>query len=512
LDDSAPLLTRVYANAAALPSPGPVRPGQLETNVQLIDLGNGAFCLNHALRQQQFFGGQILAQTHDRLTRGEEPTDPALTAALREHGLITSESGSAEAFHRNLMLQEDGKETANPSFTLLRVLLTDVCNLSCSYCKVIPNVLAPQAEPTAENRLEEVIQFFFENSVRDRPKIIHISGGEPTLFFHQVERIVELKQRYERPGENCWLVLGTNATLIREPQAAYLAEHDIKCIVSMDGPEEVHDELRRNHGGRGSWRMVDRGLRLLKKHGAEVSLSMVLGTHNLERSEEIISWFLEEYAPTGLGVNFMKPPTPDQKDFASLIDPDAYAHKLYGIHKTFRDRGLFLELVYRKLHPFVSRQYRFHDCGAAGGTNLNVDAKGSVGPCKSFLLMDKLALKTLDAASYRDIVISKWRKRSPVYYEACEGCSARAMCGNGCAYDAMVHSGDEMAIDVRSCQYTRQFNRLFIDDLFDQIRPGTGIDPAWWHVPTQAERQLLLGAVEARPRTLSYSIGHQTQD
>ncbi|RAG83800.1 hypothetical protein DN069_20390 [Streptacidiphilus pinicola] len=507
------VLTAVHANAEALPAVAPREDGpQLESNTQLIDLGDGAWCLNHALRQQQVFGGRLLRDAVEDLRAGRTPSASDLMARLVAEGFVVDAGGEPEAFHRRLMAQEDSKEETEPSFTLLRILLTDVCNLSCQYCKVIPNVLAPQAEPTDADRLTETIAFFFAHSDPARPKIIHITGGEPTLFFHQVQHVVTTAERLARPGENFWFVIGTNAVLIRGRHAAFLAEHDVKCIVSMDGPAEIHDQLRRNHGGHGSWRMVDAGVRQLQRAGAEVSLSMVLGQHNLDRAEEIIAWFLDTYQPTGLGVNFMKPPTPEQQDYAQLIDPDRYADRMYAIHQAFRDRGLFLELVHRKLQPFVERRYRFHDCGAAGGTNLNVDAKGNVGPCKSFLVMDKLALRTLDIDAYRDTVVTRWRKRSPIYYQHCEGCAARGMCGNGCAYDALVHSGDEMAIDVRSCHYTQRFNQLFVRDLFDQVRPPGPVPANWWHVPTAEERHLLLGAVAARPRTLSYSIGHQTLD
>ncbi|WP_079102343.1 radical SAM/SPASM domain-containing protein [Streptomyces sp. TP-A0356] len=505
--------TRVYGSAEALPRTATTDDmPTLETNTQLLELGDGGWCLNHSLRQEQIYGGAVLKDAYEALRSGRNPVDESITRTLIEKGFAVAPGQAPEAFHRQLMLTEDAKRDVTPSFTLLRILLTDVCNLSCDYCKVIPNVLAPQAEPTASDRLAEVIDFFFAHSQVDRPKIIHITGGEPTLFFHQIQHIVATAERAARPGENFWFVIGTNATLIRDPHAAFLAEHDVKCIVSMDGPEEIHDELRKNHGGRGSWRMVDAGIRRLKAAGAEVSLSMVLGQHNLERADSIIEWFMDQYQPTGLGVNFMKPPTPDQKDYDQLIDPDGYADRMYAIHKTFRDRGLFLELVYRKLQPFVEQRYRFHDCGAAGGTNLNVDAKGNVGPCKSFLVMDRLAMRNLDIEEYQTAVVSEWRKRSPIYYTHCDGCSARGMCGNGCAYDAMIHSGDEMAIDTRSCQYTQRFNQLFIEDLFEQVRPNGNIDPQWWHVPSKEERGRLLGAVSARPRTLSYSIGHQTLD
>ena len=138
--------------------------------------------------------------------------------------------------------------------------------------------------------------------------------------------------------------------------------------------------------------------------------------------------------------------------------------------------------------------------------------EGNVGPCKSFLVMGRLSLKKLNADNYRSSVVSKWRKRSPIYFEGCNGCPARGMCGNGCAYDAFVYTGDDMAIDSRHCEYTRWFHLQFIVDLFNQIRPAGKIEPYWWHIPSEKEREMLLGKVRAKPNSLSYSIGHQTSE
>lgn len=507
--------TRVYSNHSDLPKPRIISGQyQLETEVQLIEMKPGFYCLNHALRLEQLYGGSILSEAYNHLRSGDfHKIDNRLLQTLDSKGFIVPPGKAPDREHKRLMAIEDEKEVSDPSFTLLRILLTDICNLSCSYCKVIPNINNPMKTPTAMNRLAEVIQFFFTYSDREKPKIIHITGGEPTLFFDSVRSIIEMKEKYERQNENVWFVIGTNATRIDEEKAKYLAEKDVKCIVSMDGPKDIHDLLRTNWSGRGSWDDVDRGIRLLKDAGAEVSISMVIGRHTINDAHSIIDWFLEEYQPTGLGVNFMKPPTPGQKGYQYLIDPDLYADTMYAIHKSFRDRGLFLELVYRKLQPFVDQRYRYHDCGAAGGSNLNVDAKGNIGPCKSFLVMDKLALRDISAKAYQDTIVSKWRKRSPIYYEECNSCPARGMCGNGCAYDASIHTGDEMAIDVRSCEYTKRFNHLFLEDLFEQVLPNeNGIGPTWWYSPTQEERQKLLGDVRARPKTLAYSIGHQTSE
>ncbi len=484
--------------------------GEFENDVQLIELDGGYFCLNHALRQQQIYGDARLRDEASRVLQGLPPLNEELRQVMEAQGFLASTGADKNAYRAELAERESQRVESDVDFSLLRILLTDFCNLKCDYCKVVQNVATPQKAPTGLDRLTEVIEYFFSSSTAEKPKIIHCTGGEPTLHWPEIVHLLSEKRRLSRPGENCWVVIGTNATLITPARAKLLAENNAKCIVSMDGTEEVHDLLRPNHANRGSWKQVDRGIRMLKDAGVEVSISAVFGKHNLPMADEIIEFFMDSYAPTGMGVNFMKPPTPEQRDYAYLIEGEDYAETLYRIHQTWRDRGLFLELVHRKLDPFVSREYRFHDCGAAGGANINLDAKGKVGPCKSFLVMDKLVIEDLDGSDYSDNVLSKWRMRSPIYYDHCDGCAARGMCGNGCAYDAFVNHGDEMAIDERSCEYTKRFNDLMLRDLFDLAGGAERADSEGWFGIRDEERRIVMGAVAAVPNSLSYSIGHHS--
>lgn len=506
------VLTQLAANSDELPQ-HIASEFSFEGDVNLTELSSDQFCLSHSTRLEHIFGPKKLALAFEDIQRGRFSTiEPSIQALLLDKGFVVTPGTDIHRHRRDLMKEEESRTAIEPSFTLLRILLTDICNLNCNYCKVIPNIDAPQKPPVSFERLEETIRFYFTYSKADRPKIIHISGGEPTIYFDRVREIVELTERLKRENENVWLVLGTNATLIDDERAAYLAKHDVKCIVSMDGPQEIHDTLRKNWAGKGSWELVDRGIRKLKAAGAEVSISMVIGGHTVDSVGNIIEWFMDQYQPTGMGVNFMKPPTPSQRNYEFLVDETLYADTMYQVHKQFRDRGLFLELIFRKLQPFVEQRYRFHDCGAAGGTNLNIDAKGNIGPCKSFLVMKKLAINELSASTYKDTVISAWRRRSPIYYEHCNKCEARGMCGNGCAYDAHVNGGNEMGIDVRSCGYTKQFNGLFVKDLHELTMNAARNSPDGIYVANKADRMRMLGDVRARPRTLSYSIGHQTMD
>lgn len=493
--------------------PGTVCPTlhRFEEDVQLIELDSGIWCLNHSLRQQQFYGDRMLATAFGNLANGNDACDPALLKALLEEGFVVPPGGDRSRARSELMERESRRIAgeSKPDFRLLRVLLTDRCNLACSYCKVVLNTKDARTRPTDADRLEDAVRFFFDNSKEASPKIIHITGGEPTIHRGHILRILDAKEAYSRQHENCWVVLGTNATLLTEVDAQEFARRGVKCIVSMDGPEEIHNRLRTNSAGRGSWRSVDTGLKKLKAAGVEVSISMVIGRHNVGDLEEVIEWVLETYVPSGLGVNFMKAPTPEQAQFAHRITPGAYAETLYRVHRRFRDRGVFLELPFRKVDPFVSQYYRFHDCGAAEGANLNIDSKGNLGPCKSFLVRGELALSDLTAEGYQTAVVQKWRRRSPIYYDECSGCPARGMCGNGCAYEAKVGTGNEMAVDDGACGYTQYFNQLMVAELGEIVsaRAARGGNQ-WWAIPSREERQRIAGFVGAREHTLSYSIGH----
>ena len=59
----------------------------------------------------------------------------------------------------------------------------------------------------------------------------------------------------------------TNATLIDDAWAAFLAEHDVLVGVSVDGPRPLHDAYRVDKGGKPTFGRVMRGLDRLVAHG-----------------------------------------------------------------------------------------------------------------------------------------------------------------------------------------------------------------------------------------------------
>ena len=59
----------------------------------------------------------------------------------------------------------------------------------------------------------------------------------------------------------------TNATMLDEERARFLAQHKFALTVSIDGPEDVHNQHRKNADGAGSFSEVRGGLELIKRFG-----------------------------------------------------------------------------------------------------------------------------------------------------------------------------------------------------------------------------------------------------
>lgn len=461
-------------------------------------------CWNNSLTIDQIFTSNFYPDTQTSLAQASIPERKMLS-----DNVFFDETKSVDKVN-DIKLKLEQRVISKPDFNLLRMLITDLCNMSCKYCKVMNNINTVQKKPLVKEHIARILQYFFANSTESKEKIIHITGGEPTMFFETIKDIVETAKQFARPHENYWIVMGSNGVLIKDKEARYLAENNVKTIVSMDGPAIINDSLRVNHAGFGTWKYADKAIKLLKEYDAEVSISTVIGLHNIANIEHTIDWIISEYHPVGLGVNFMKPPTNTQLDFPFLIDEKSYATKIYDLHRKYRHDGIFFELVYRKLAPFVLQKFRYHDCGAANGSTLNINASGFVGPCKSFLVMNKLSLDKKGLDNYSNFVIKNWVARSPIFYEQCQNCPAMGVCGNGCAYEALSFTGNEMQIDTKACNYTKIFYELFLKDLYDQIPAHIKSKPQWIYKPTMADRLKLFDNVRAIPHTLSYSIGHHT--
>lgn len=164
------------------------------------------------------------------------------------------------------------KEGHAPEFPLsISFTLTNACNLRCRMCGqwstegyIRNSTRALEQEMDLADWLRLV-----DELAAHRIGSLLLRGGEPFLF----PSIVDLLEHLNRNG--IFIAIDTNGTMLGRYAADLIRIGGIHLTVSVDGPEEVHDQVR---GVAGTFRRLREGLARLREleqaGGQEISKSI----------------------------------------------------------------------------------------------------------------------------------------------------------------------------------------------------------------------------------------------
>lgn len=183
---------------------------------------------------------------------------------------------------------------AKPLYVMLKSV-GSVCNLSCSYCYYLEKGLLYKDQP--KNVMsEELLEKFIEEYIQSQtmPQVLFTwHGGEPLMrpisFY---KKAIELQKKYAfgRTIDNC---LQTNGTLLTDEWCRFFKENNFLIGISIDGPQEFHDEYRKNKHGQSSFHKVMKGINLLNKHGVEWNAMAVVNDFNADYPLDFYHFFKE---------------------------------------------------------------------------------------------------------------------------------------------------------------------------------------------------------------------------
>lgn len=154
----------------------------------------------------------------------------------------------------------------NVNFESISIEVTKQCNLACRYCYANANnsdTLTLDAE---------LLKDFFQRFKNSGGRRILLTGGE-ALLCKDIKRIIDY-------AVDCGLLvdLFTNGTLVDEDMAEFLSKKINLINISLDGPENHHDDCR---GKSGSYQKTVSALRLLNKKNARIALQCMVTARNI---------------------------------------------------------------------------------------------------------------------------------------------------------------------------------------------------------------------------------------
>jgi putative peptide-modifying radical SAM enzyme len=311
------------------------------------------------------------------------------------------------------------------------LILTDNCNLSCSYCraKAFEGLEESESEHTLivdedlPVELDFDLNLLYKFLIKDPAPVLTFYGGEPLLRADLVERIVR-----EAPARR--FILQTNGLLL-DRLSPKIVNRLSTILVSLDGRRELTDANR----GDGVYSRVMRNIRKIKSAGfAGELIARMTVTEKTDIMDAV------RYLASNPDYSFSSIHWQIDANFAGDFllrrfegwAEGSYNPKIRSLVQYWVDHMENCGEVLR-WYPFLDpmedllseRESRLR-CGS-GYANYSIMTDGSIGPCPVMIGMTQYYVGHISR--------SHPLKLDPVLIRGeCDDCAIRTFCGGRCLY------------------------------------------------------------------------------
>lgn len=323
---------------------------------------------------------------------------------------------------------------------------THLCNLDCKYCynddvrdpimriETLERVIAQTFEYVREHTPNRTINFIWH-------------GGEPMIagldYFRHVR---EFQDRFAG-GLGYANSLQTNGTLMNPAWLEFLKQAKFDVSISIDGPQDLHDQLRVTRGGRGSYERVAAAIEQVREAGIPLGVCVVISQANIAHVERIYDFLAERRLPFNI-----IPLNRSGAARTNFLDVGLDAEEYAGAWIRMYDRWFDADEDYVFCTDFVVKTRaiaagRPADCiglARCADSNIAVDPVGDVFPCATLsgskdTRYGSIATSTL-AELMESPVAQAYRHRA--IDEQCSTCKWQHVCHGGCPARSRKFFGD----------------------------------------------------------------------
>ena len=348
------------------------------------------------------------------------------------------------------------KQRSGDVIKALCLHVAHTCNLNCAYC------FASQGKYHGERALmsyevgKRALDFLMENSGSRTNLEVDFFGGEPLMNWQVVKDLVAYARTQEPIyHKNFRFTLTTNGVLLDDEVTEFCNKEMHNVVLSLDGRKEVHDRLRKNFAGVGSYDIiVPKFQRFVEKRGDLSYYMRGTFTHdNVDFTNDIF-----HMADLGFTELSMEPVVSPPGEPWALTEEDL--PKLFEQYEILAKEMLKRE---KEGRPFTFYHYmldlsggpclhkRMSGCGS-GTEYLAVTPWGELFPCHQFVNDPDYSMGDVWKGITNPQLGEKFHRCNVVANPDCRECWARLYCAGGCAANAYHASGDINGTYEYGCQ------------------------------------------------------------
>ena len=177
-------------------------------------------------------------------------------------------------------------QTTDPLWVSLQIkAIGDLCNLACRYC--------PYGKVAGKTFMsDEVLRATIQKVLKHNKNtaVFCWFGGEPTLAgLEFYENAVNYQKETAPNTSGIRNQIQTNGTLITPDFAEFFQKYQFEVGVSIDGPPEIHNKMRVDKKGKGSYDRAVRGLKILQESGLRPSVIITVSKDTLPFARQIFA-------------------------------------------------------------------------------------------------------------------------------------------------------------------------------------------------------------------------------
>ena len=347
------------------------------------------------------------------------------------------------------------KEKSGNIIKALCLHVAHTCNLNCAYCFASQGNYHGDRAVMSFEVGKRALDFLVENSGNRTNLEVDFFGGEPLMNWQVVKDLVMYARSIEKEkGKNFRFTLTTNGVLVDDDVIEFANKEMHNVVLSLDGRKEIHDAVRVDYAGNGSWeRIVPKFQKFVEARGDREYYMRGTFTHaNPDFTKDI-----NEMLRLGFNKLSMEPVVCAPDDAAALTQEDLpvvleqyeiLAKDMLEKAKEGKPYTFYHYMIDLKGGPCIYK--RISGCGS-GTEYMAVTPWGDLYPCHQFVGEEKFRLgNVFDGVTNNDIR-EEFRSCNVYVRPECKDCWAKLYCSGGCAANAYHATGSIRGIYEYGC-------------------------------------------------------------
>ena len=347
-----------------------------------------------------------------------------------------------------------------PVIKALCLHVAHTCNLNCNYC------FASQGRYQGDRALmsfetgKQALDFLIAASGNRTNLEVDFFGGEPLMNWDVVKQLVAYGRSREADCNKTFrFTLTTNGLLLDDDVMEFANREMHNVVLSLDGRKEIHDRLRKDYSGNGSYdRIIPKFQEFVKRRGQkDYYMRGTFTNANVDFTNDIFHMADLGFTQLSMEPVVCAPSEPyalTEDDLPKLYEQyELLAKEMLRREQEGRGFTFYHYMIDLASGPCIYK--RITGCGS-GTEYLAVTPWGELFPCHQFVGDPQYSMGTVWDGVTNSALQTRFQQCNVYAKPECRDCWARLYCAGGCAANAYHATGSITGTYEYGCRLFRK--------------------------------------------------------